>query len=99
MCTVTAVSPPGRFGALAISENAVTHFHEKPSGDGGLINGGFFVCEYSFFDYISGDDCVLEQEPLKKLSSTRQLSAFKHKGFWQPMDTLRDKILLEHLWR
>lgn len=98
VCTVTAVSPPGRFGALAIDENEVTHFHEKPSGDGGLINGGFFVCEYSFFDYIIGDDCVLEQEPLKKLASTGQLAAFKHKGFWQPMDTLRDKILLEHLW-
>lgn len=97
-CTVTAVAPPGRFGSLNIEGDLVVEFNEKPVGDGGFINGGFFVCNYSFFDYIECDSTVLEQEPLQKLASEGQLASFKHEGFWQPMDTLRDKIALERIW-
>jgi glucose-1-phosphate cytidylyltransferase len=98
ICTVTAVAPPGRFGSLKIENNSVVEFQEKPLGDGGLINGGFLVCKHSFFNYIEGDSTVLEQEPLRKLASEGQLASFKHKGFWQPMDTLRDKLALEKIW-
>lgn len=96
--TVTAIQPPGRYGALDIDNGAVRHFQEKPAGDGAWINGGFFVLEPSVFDYIDGDDTVWEQQPLKKLAASGQLSAYQHGGFWQAMDTLREKNLLEELW-
>ncbi|MDD5570714.1 MAG: sugar phosphate nucleotidyltransferase, partial [Bacteroidales bacterium] len=97
--TISAVKPGGRFGALAINEsNFVTSFREKPKGDGTWINGGFFVCEPEIFDFIKGDDTIWEREPLEKISSIKQLVAFKHEGFWQPMDTLRDKRELENMW-
>jgi glucose-1-phosphate cytidylyltransferase len=104
LATLTAVRPPGRFGAL-ILEAGQTHvdsFHEKPRGDDGTerawINGGFFVLEASVLDYIEGDATVFEREPLEQLARDGQLSAFRHEGFWQPMDTLRDKHVLEELW-
>ena len=96
--TISAVKPPGRFGALEIEGGKVIHFREKPKGDGFWINGGFFVLEPSIFDLISDDFCIWEQEPLKKLSNDGELNAYKHSGFWQPMDTLRDKNNLERLW-
>jgi glucose-1-phosphate cytidylyltransferase len=96
--TMTAVQPPGRFGALVLNENLVTSFQEKPKGDGGWINGGFFVLSPKVLDYIEGDRTVWEQEPLEYLAKQKQLSAFFHEGFWQPMDTLRDKGQLEELW-
>ena len=96
--TITAVKPPGRFGALEFEAGKVVNFNEKPKGDGFWINGGFFVLEPSVIDLISGDSCTWEQEPLKKLSQDGELNAFKHNGFWQPMDTLRDKNNLEKLW-
>ena len=96
--TMTAVQPPGRFGAFVLNENLVTSFQEKPKGDGGWINGGFFVLSPKVLDYIEGDRTVWEQEPLEYLAKQKQLSAFFHKGFWQPMDTLRDKGQLEELW-
>ena len=96
--TLTAVQPPGRFGAIDLEENAVTHFHEKPHGDGAWVNGGFFVLEPSVIDYLAGDETIFERDPLEKLASEGQLQAFKHGGFWQPMDTLRDKQLLDDLW-
>ena len=96
--TVTAINPPGRFGALEISNNRVNKFLEKPSKNESWINGGFFIFEKSVLDYIEGDDTVLEKGPLEKLAVDGELSAFKHKGFWQPMDTLRDKNQLEELW-
>jgi glucose-1-phosphate cytidylyltransferase len=95
--TLTATYPPGRFGALEIVDNAVLQFQEKPRGDGALINGGFFVLSPNVFSRIKDDSTVWEQEPLKGLASDNQLMAFKHDGFWQPMDTLRDKYLLEEL--
>jgi glucose-1-phosphate cytidylyltransferase len=95
--TLTATYPPGRFGALEIVDNAVLQFQEKPRGDGALINGGFFVLSPKVFSRIKDDSTVWEQEPLKGLASDNQLMAFKHDGFWQPMDTLRDKYLLEEL--
>ncbi len=99
LATLTAVSPPGRFGALDIQyTNLVTGFKEKPSGDGGKINGGFFVLSPQVLDLITGPFCIWEQEPLEILAKTGQLNAFKHDGFWQPMDTLRDKHYLEELW-
>lgn len=97
--TLTATFPPGRFGALEIENGQVKQFQEKPRGDGALINGGFFVLSPAVIDRISGDDTVWEQEPLKSLASDGQLMAYKHSGFWQPMDTLRDKNYLEKLWR
>jgi glucose-1-phosphate cytidylyltransferase len=97
--TVTAVQPPGRFGALQMENDAVTGFIEKPEGDGGWINGGFFVVEPSVFSEIEGDQTVWEQEPLQALASSGELQAYRHHGFWQPMDTLRDKQLLEELWQ
>jgi len=97
--TLTAVQPLGRFGALQLgSGDAVERFHEKPLGDGDWINGGFFVMEPSVIDRIAGDDTILEAHPLESLASDGQLGAFKHRGYWQPMDTLRDKMHLEELW-
>ena len=97
--TITAVAPPGRFGALELSEQSeVLRFKEKPAGDGGLINGGFFVADPSVVDLIAGPATVWEQEPLETLAATRELVAYHHSGFWQPMDTLRDKQHLEDLW-
>ena len=96
--TLTAVYPPGRFGSLDIVNNQVTRFKEKPKGDGSLINGGFFVLSPKVLDRISGDDCIWEQEPLNGLAQDGELMSFIHNGFWQPMDTLRDKIYLQNLW-
>jgi glucose-1-phosphate cytidylyltransferase len=98
MATVAAVKPPGRYGALEISENKVTKFFEKPRGDGGLINGGFFVLSPKCINLISGDEISWEQEPLMKLAEMQELMCYKHDGFWQPMDTLREKNYLEELW-
>lgn len=97
--TVTAVLPPGRYGALIRSGTAVDGFTEKPKGEGGWINGGFFVLAPATLDLINGDDCSWETEPLQTLARTGQLQAFEHIGFWQAMDTLREKNLLEDLWR
>lgn len=96
--TVTRVLPPGRFGALELQDSVVTGFQEKPVGDGGWINGGFFVLSPAVLDRIEGDETVWEREPLEGLARDRQLHAYEHKGFWQPMDTLRDKRQLEELW-
>jgi glucose-1-phosphate cytidylyltransferase len=96
--TLTAVQPPGRFGVIDFREEKISAFQEKPPGDGSWINGGFFVLEPSVFDSIAGDDTAWEREPLEQLARAGQLSAFKHSGFWQPMDTLRDKTYLESLW-
>lgn len=98
--TMTAVQPPGRFGAFTMSEDQtkIMSFHEKPKGDGAWINGGFFVLEPEVFDYIKDDSTIWEQEPMKQLAHTGQLAAFKYPGFWQNMDTLRDKMTLEKLW-
>jgi glucose-1-phosphate cytidylyltransferase len=100
LATVTAVEPPGRFGAIHLGEgeNKVSHFREKPVGDGAWISGGFFVCEPEVLSYIENDATVFEQEPMKKLAKDGQLSAFRHTGFWHPMDTLRDKNNLETMW-
>jgi len=98
IATLTATYPPGRFGALNIVDEAVTDFLEKPKGDGGMINGGFFVLSPRALDYVVGDATVWEQEPLRTLASDGELMAFEHHGFWQPMDTLRDKLHLEALW-
>lgn len=97
--TVTAVQPAGRFGMLDLEGNAVTGFIEKPEGDGGWINGGFFVLEPSVLDCIDGDSTIWEREPLQILAAQGQLNAYQHHGFWQPMDTLRDKQHLEELWQ
>jgi glucose-1-phosphate cytidylyltransferase len=98
--TVTSTQPSGRFGALNIDKtNLVKAFQEKPQGDGGWINAGFFVMEPEIFNYIAGDSTILEKEPIENLARDGQLIAHKHKGFWQPMDTMRDKILLENLWK
>jgi glucose-1-phosphate cytidylyltransferase len=96
--TVTAVVPPGRFGALERDGNRVAAFTEKPAGDGGMINGGFFVLQPSVLDRIEGDATLWEQEPLKGLACDGELMAFDHHGFWQPMDTLRDRDQLQALW-
>lgn len=102
--TLTAVQPPGRFGALVLDEGEtrIASFKEKPRGDGlseeAWVNGGFFVVEPAALDYVDGDDTVWEREPLEKLAASGQLSAFRHRGFWQPMDTLRDRHVLEDLW-
>lgn len=98
LATLTATFPPGRFGALEIIDSEVKKFQEKPKGDGALINGGFFVLSPKVLDYITGDQTIWEQEPLKNLATNNQLMAYKHEGFWQPMDTLRDKMKLEELW-
>jgi len=96
--TVTAVLPPGRYGALERDGDRVTGFIEKPRGDGGMINGGFFVLSPSCLDFIDGDDTSWESTPLIQLAAMDELRAFEHRGFWQPMDTLRDKTMLEDLW-
>lgn len=96
--TLVAVQPPGRFGSIQITNHLVDSFKEKPTGDGSWINGGFFVLEPSVLDLVDGDDCIWERKPLETLSENKQLNAFKHDGFWHPMDTLRDKIILEDLW-
>jgi len=101
LATVTAVRPSGRFGALDIdAQNSVKSFMEKPKGDGSWINGGFFVCEPEVFNYIpEGDNIMFENEPLENLAKSGNLNAYKHNGFWQPMDTLRDKKYLTDLWQ
>lgn len=101
LATLTAVQPPGRFGAFTLDreESYIKSFKEKPKGDGAWINGGFFVLEPDIFDFIQNDSTVWEQSPMEKLAQEGQLSAFRHQGFWQPMDTLRDKNLLENLWQ
>ncbi|MEX1241464.1 MAG: glucose-1-phosphate cytidylyltransferase [Cyclobacteriaceae bacterium] len=97
--TVTAVQPSGRFGALNLSDrNHVTSFMEKPKGDGSWINGGYFVCQPEVFSYINGDSTIFEREPMEKIARDNQMMAFKHDGFWRPMDTLRDKNDLNDLW-
>lgn len=99
MLTVTAIQTTGKFGALQINSNMqVEHFKEKPKGDGNWINGGFFVCEPKVFDYIEGDETIWERNPLEKIADEGQLVAFKHEGFWKPMDTLKDKMDLNELW-
>ncbi|WP_234495038.1 glucose-1-phosphate cytidylyltransferase [Vibrio maritimus] len=97
--TLTATFPPGRFGALDIQQGRVNSFKEKPKGDGAMINGGFFVLSPEVLEYIDGDECVWEQLPLNQLADEGELMAYEHHGFWQPMDTLRDKVYLEELWR
>jgi glucose-1-phosphate cytidylyltransferase len=96
--TLTATFPPGRFGALDIHNGQVRSFMEKPRGDGAMINGGFFVLSPKVLDYLEGDDTVWEQAPLMNLARDNELMAYTHDGYWQPMDTLRDKVLLEKLW-
>lgn len=100
LATMTVVQPPGRFGAISLGANETTieTFQEKPDGDGAWVNGGYFVCEPGVIDYIAGDDTTWEQEPLRNLARDGQLNAYKHAGFWQPMDTLNDKNKLEKLW-
>jgi glucose-1-phosphate cytidylyltransferase len=98
LATLTAVLPPGRFGALKIKNSKVSSFFEKPSGDGALINGGFFILNSRVMNYIDGDSSVWEQEPLRNLANDGELMAYNHNEFWQPMDTLRDKKYLEELW-
>lgn len=99
LCTMTAIQPEGRFGALDIAkDNQINSFVEKPKGDNAWINGGFFVCQPEVLNYIQGDETIFEKEPLEKLALEGQLQAFKHNGFWQCMDTLRDKNRLEEEW-
>jgi glucose-1-phosphate cytidylyltransferase len=101
LATLTAVQPPGRFGAFTLDREGhlITSFKEKPKGDGAWINGGFFVLEPGVIDYIENDAAVWEQGPMERLAREGKLAAFRHQGFWQPMDTLRDKNLLEKLWQ
>lgn len=98
LATLTATQPAGRFGALQLDGSSVSAFAEKPQGDGGFINGGFFVLAPQVIDYIAGDETVWEREPLERLASEGQLSAYMHKGFWHPLDTVRDKKILEDHW-
>jgi len=100
LVTLTAVQPPGRFGALTLGDGQtrVSQFLEKPEGDGAWVNGGYFAVEPEAIDFIDGDQTSWEQEPLASIANNNQLSAYKHRGFWQPMDTLRDKQYLENLW-
>ena len=99
LATLTATQPPGRFGALNLTGTKINNFQEKPTGDGNWINGGFFVLNKKVLDLIEGDETIWEKDPLEKLAKNDQLQAFFHKGFWQPMDTLRDKNALEDLWQ
>jgi len=99
LATITSTQPSGRFGALVIKNNNVQGFQEKPKGDGGWINAGFFVMEPNIFDYIEGDKTMLEREPLENMARDEELMVYKHTGFWQPMDTLRDRTHLEELWK
>ncbi len=96
--TIACVRPPARFGNIVVSGQNVTSFEEKPQTEGGLINGGFFVLNPSVLDLVSGDSTVWEKEPMEKLAATNQLAAWQHEGFWQPMDTLRDKLHLQNMW-
>ena len=98
LATLTATQPPGRFGALNMERHKITSFQEKPQGDGGWINGGFFVLSPKVLDYIEGDQTFWERGPMERLAAEGQMSAYLHHGFWQPMDTLRDKAHLEDLW-
>ncbi len=98
LATMAAVTPPGRFGALTLEGDSVTGFREKPRGDGGLINGGFFVLSRQVLEYVADDKTVWERAPLEKLAADGQLEAFRHDGFWQPMDTVRERLVLESLW-
>lgn len=98
LATMAAVTPPGRFGALTMDGDSVTGFREKPRGDGGLINGGFFVLSRQVLDYVADDKTVWERTPLESLAANGQLQAFRHDGFWQPMDTVRERMVLEALW-
>jgi len=98
LATVTAVMPDGRFGSIEHEDNLVKSFVEKPKGDGGWINGGYFVLSPKVIDYIAEDDTIWEQEPMQRLAAENQMSVYFHEGFWQPMDTLREKIYLEKLW-
>lgn len=98
LATVTATRPSARFGALELEGSRVNAFVEKPVAEGGWINGGFFVLNKKVLDYIDGDETLWEQEPMQKLAANREISAFQHEGFWQPMDTLREKQILEDLW-
>jgi glucose-1-phosphate cytidylyltransferase len=98
LATISAVVPPGRYGALQMSGNLVNDFVEKPAGDGGMVNGGFFVLSPKVIDMIEGDQTSWEGAPLKKLAAMGEMAAFEHNGFWQPMDTLREKNMLEELW-
>ena len=99
IATLTAIKPPGRFGSVEIRGKRVANFLEKPPGDGGWVNGGFFVLSPRALDYIDGDATLWEREPMETLAREGNLAAFRHEGFWQPMDTMRDKILLEELWK
>lgn len=98
LACLTAVQPPGRFGVLDLEQDYVTKFTEKPEGENSWINGGFFVLKKGVIDYIDGDATSWEAEPLDRLSKAKELVAYRHKGFWRPMDTLRDKVYLENLW-
>ncbi len=98
LATVTATTPPGRFGVLTVSRDKIISFQEKPAGEGGLVNGGYFVLSPAVIDYIEGDATVWEKEPMEKLAREGNLSAYLHAGFWQPLDTLRDKTLLNDIW-
>lgn len=99
LATLTATQPPGRFGAVNIQNNQIVNFQEKPHGDGAWINGGFFVLSPEVLDYIEGDATTWEREPMERLAQAGQFAAFRHEGFWQPMDTMRDKMRLEDLWQ
>ena len=98
LATLTAVQPPGRFGQLEMTEQRITSFKEKPPGDGAWINGGYFVLDRRVIDYVEGDDTPWERAPMERLAAEGNLSAWVHRGFWHPMDTMRDKIYLEELW-
>jgi glucose-1-phosphate cytidylyltransferase len=97
--TVTAVQAPSRFGSITLQDNRVTSFEEKPSGETSWINGGFFVLSQAVFNYIENDETIWERSPMETLARDKSLAAYKHSGFWQPMDTLRDKLFLEDLWK
>jgi glucose-1-phosphate cytidylyltransferase len=99
LATLTATQPPGRFGALSLTGQKINSFQEKPQGDGAWINGGFFVLSPKVIDYIDNDATIWEKAPMERLAKDGQLDAYLHAGFWQPMDTLRDKVLLEELWQ
>jgi glucose-1-phosphate cytidylyltransferase len=98
LATLTAIQPPGRFGTLTLDHDNVTSFMEKPLGDGGWVNGGFFVVEPAALDYVEGDATVWEREPLQRLAREGKLGAYRHAGYWQNMDTLRDRMVLEQQW-
>ncbi|HEV7814054.1 MAG TPA: sugar phosphate nucleotidyltransferase, partial [Janthinobacterium sp.] len=99
LATMTAVQPPGRFGAIDLDQQRIVSFTEKPQGDGNWINGGYFVLSPKVLDYIDGDASIWEKQPMEQLARDNQMDAFLHRGFWQPMDTLRDKVMLEDLWQ